>query len=81
MLKHARITAGGRVIIPVAIRKHLGLNVGDEVILDADEGQLRVRTLSAAISEAQANVRRYVDEDECLSEELIQDRRREASLE
>lgn len=81
MLKHAKIADGGRVVIPAAMRKRLGLHIGDEVLLDVEEGELRMRALSAAISQAQATVRQYVDKDERLSDELIQDRRREASLE
>lgn len=80
MIKHVKLTEGGRIIIPATMRKRLGLHVGDEVILDVEDNELRLRSLSTAISRAQANVREYVGEKERLSEELIRDRRREASL-
>ena len=34
----ARITAKGQVTIPVAVRRALGLSVGDEVIFEVDLG-------------------------------------------
>lgn len=79
MLKHAKITDGGRIIIPSTMRKRLGLNIGDEVILDLDRDELRLRSLRVAINRAQNNVRRYVDAEDRLSEELIRDRRVEAA--
>lgn len=62
------------------MRKRLGLHIGGDVILDVDDNELRLRSLSVAISRAQTTVCQYVDADERLSEQLIQDRRREASL-
>lgn len=79
MTKHAKLVEGGRISIPSAMRKHLGLNIGDEVILDLDEDGLRIRSMSAAISRAQAAVRQYVDKSTSLSAELLDDRRQEAA--
>lgn len=78
MLKHAKISDGGRVLIPVAIRKRLGLNIGDDVMLDLDDDELRLRSMHSAIRRAQANVRRYVNQSARLSDELVADRRQEA---
>ncbi|HET7569914.1 MAG TPA: AbrB/MazE/SpoVT family DNA-binding domain-containing protein [Gammaproteobacteria bacterium] len=75
---HTRITTGGRVVVPAALRKRLGLNIGDEVILEVTDDELRLRSMSSAIRHAQETVRRYVSDDTRLSDELIADRRREA---
>jgi AbrB family looped-hinge helix DNA binding protein len=77
--KHAKIAEGGRVVIPAALRKQLGLNIGDAIILELGEDEIRLRSLESAIRRAQAAVRRYVGEEERLSDELIADRRREAA--
>jgi AbrB family looped-hinge helix DNA binding protein len=76
-----RLGEGGRLVIPAAIRKELGLKVGDDVILEVDDGALRVRSLKDAIAHAQALVRRHVPEGRSLADELIAERRREAARE
>lgn len=74
----SRITEGGRLVIPVEFRRKLGLNPGDSVVIDIADGELRVRSLNAAVKRAQALVRRYIPSDVSLSEELIRDRRAES---
>lgn len=74
-----RISQDGRLVIPAAYRKALGLKPGDEVVLVLDEGELRVLGARQAIARAQALVRRYVPEGRPLSQELIQERREEAA--
>ncbi len=76
-----RIAEGGRLVIPAEFRRKLGLNPGDSVVIDIADGELRVRSLSAAVQRAQALVRRYIPADVNLSEELIRDRRAEAKRE
>jgi len=77
----ARITEGGRVVIPADFRRQLGLQTGSEVILEVTDGDLRIRSLQRAIERAQALVRRHVPEGVSLSEELIRERRDAARLE
>lgn len=73
------IGVGGRLVIPAAYRKALGLKPGDEVVLVLDEGEVRVISKRQAIKRAQALVRRYVPKDRDLSGELIQERREETA--
>ncbi len=77
----ARLTQGGRIVIPAAYRKALGLNVGDEVILRLDDGELRLFTRLQAIRRAQELMRRYIPDDRSLVDELIAERRAEAARE
>lgn len=74
-----KIGEGGRVVIPAAYRKALGLKPGDEVVLVLEEGEIRVMGARQAIVRAQALVRRYVPEGRSLSDELIQERREESA--
>jgi AbrB family looped-hinge helix DNA binding protein len=77
----ARITEGGRVVIPSEFRRQLGLQTGTEVILDVTDGELRIRSLQRAIERAQALVRRHVPEPTDLADELIRERREAARVE
>ena len=69
---------GGRLVIPVNYRKALGLRPGDEVLITLQDGEIRIVSRRQAISKVQELVRRYVPEGRSLSEELIQERRKEA---
>jgi len=73
-----RVAEGGRIVIPAEFRKALGLKVGDEVILDLNEGQVTLLTAHQAIRRAQALIRDHISEDSELAAELISERRAEA---
>lgn len=70
---------GGRLVIPAAYRKALGLKPGDEVQMTLEDGEIKLVSTRQAIARAQALVRRYVPKDRSLSEELIRERREEAA--
>ena len=74
-----RLGTGGRLVIPGPLRKAMGLAAGDEVVLVLDRDGLRILTVSQAVSQAQALVARYVPAGVRLSDELLADRRAEAS--
>lgn len=71
------LNAGGRLVIPAAYRKALGLKPGDDVVLVLEEHEVRMVAPRQAVKHAQALVRQYVSKDRTLSDELIQDRRQE----
>ncbi|MDQ3703334.1 MAG: AbrB/MazE/SpoVT family DNA-binding domain-containing protein [Chloroflexota bacterium] len=73
-----RVAEGGRVVIPAHYRRQMGIDVGDEVMLRLEGGELRITTLRQAVRRAQELVRRYVPEGHSLADELVEDRRREA---
>ena len=79
--QRVRIIEGGKLVIPAAMRRELGIATGDTVVVDVADGELRVRSLSTAIARAQAILRRHVPEGVSLVDELIADRRREAERE
>jgi AbrB family looped-hinge helix DNA binding protein len=72
------IGEGGRVVIPASYRKALGLKPGDEVLLVLEDGEIRLVSPRQAVAKAQTLVRRYVNRERSLSEELIQERREES---
>jgi AbrB family looped-hinge helix DNA binding protein len=74
-----KLTNGNRVVIPAAIRKGLGLQVGDSVTLILDDnGGVRLLTQAEAVRQAQALVRHHVSKERSLVEELLAERREEA---
>ncbi|HYU32245.1 MAG TPA: AbrB/MazE/SpoVT family DNA-binding domain-containing protein [Thermoanaerobaculia bacterium] len=69
----------GRLIIPAEVRRSLGLKPGDQVVLELDERGVRLLLSRAeALRRAQELVRKYIPEGRSLSDELLEDRRREA---
>ncbi len=72
-----KISEGGRVIIPSEYRKQLGLEVGDEVMIQLVDGEMRIFTLTQAVKRAQEIVRRHIPEGRELSDELLEERRQE----
>ena len=77
----AKINENGRIVIPAAYRKAMGLKSGEIVTMRLDEEGLHIQSRAQAIKRAQAIVRKYVSADRSLSDELIAERRLEAKRE
>lgn len=77
--RRVKIIDGGKLVIPASMRRTLGIERGDTVLVDVSEGELRVRSLPKAVARAQAIVRRHVPSEVSLVEELIAERRGEAA--
>ena len=73
-----RVNENGRVVIPAAFRKRLGIRVGDQVELRVVDDELRISTLRRNMERAQRLIRKYVKPGESLVDELIAERRRAA---
>ena len=69
----------GRLVIPAAYRKALGLKPGDKVLLTLEDGEIRIVGMRQAVARAQTLLRRYIPVSRGLSEELIKERREEAA--
>lgn len=76
-----RVNENGRVVIPAAFRKALGINAGDEVILRFEDDELRITTMKKRIERAQRHARKYVKPGVSLADELIAERREAAKHE
>ena len=74
-----RMSDGGRIVIPATMREQLGLKPGDDVILELDEGQIRLMTRADGIRRAQRILARYVSGATSLGDELIAERRAESA--
>lgn len=77
----ATITAGGRIVIPSAIRKALHIDIGQELILKVESGELHISTMKTAIERAKALVRKHNPKQKSLTDNLIASRREESKRE
>lgn len=73
-----RVNDNGRVVIPAAFRKKLGIRVGDQVELRLVDDELRISTLRRNVERAQRLIRKYVKPGKSLVDELIAERRQAA---
>jgi AbrB family looped-hinge helix DNA binding protein len=70
-----RVNENGRVVIPAAFRKALGIEAGDEVVLRIQDGELRITTQQSRIQRAQRRARQYVEPGTSLIDEILAERR------
>jgi AbrB family looped-hinge helix DNA binding protein len=77
----AKVGEGGRVVIPAAYRRALGVEEGDHVQLHLEGDEVRIVSRAGAIARAQELVAKYVPPGVSLVDELIAERRREAARE
>lgn len=78
---HIELGAGGRIVIPAAIREAMGLKEGDRLVVRFEDGELRLMTKQLALERMRELVRKHVPPGVSLVDELIADRRREAAQE
>lgn len=76
-----KIVEGGRVILPAAFRKSMGLAKGDTVLIELHGEELRIRPARSALRRLQEKLRDYAPESGLASDELIAERRRDTERE
>ncbi len=75
------MSENGRIVIPAAYRKSMGLKPGEALVMRMDEDGIHIQSRRQALARAQAQVRKYVPEGVSLVDDLIAERRREAKRE
>jgi AbrB family looped-hinge helix DNA binding protein len=76
-MKSAKINQNGRIVIPAAIREELGIAPGDTLLMDVEDGVLRIESYPARIRRIQREFAQYVRPGILASDELIAERREE----
>ena len=76
-----RVGAGGRIVIPAQIRRELGMEEGEPVVMRVENGELRIWTIDEGIRRAQAIASKYVVPGKSMADELIAERRAEVARE
>ena len=69
------IGKSGRLVIPAAFRKTLGLEEGDGVTIELREGCIEISPVEASIRKAQTQVGKYLKKKQDLVEMLFEERR------
>lgn len=64
MTHHAKVIAGGKIVIPAELRRELGIKDGDSLVIERDAGGgLVLKTYAQVVKEIQAEFRAMVGED------------------
>jgi bifunctional DNA-binding transcriptional regulator/antitoxin component of YhaV-PrlF toxin-antitoxin module len=79
--KTVKMSSGGRLVIPVEMRRELGLEEGVSVVLKVENAELSVQTVPEALAKAKTLVAKYITPGVSLVDALISDRRKEAIAE
>ncbi|MGA9062267.1 MAG: AbrB/MazE/SpoVT family DNA-binding domain-containing protein [Terracidiphilus sp.] len=77
----ARLSANGRIVIPAAIREQLGIRPGDPVLMEVEDGVLRIESYPTRIARIQREFAQFIPPGVSLADELIRERREEARRE
>jgi AbrB family looped-hinge helix DNA binding protein len=77
----APLSPNGRVVIPAVIREEMGFAPGDTLLMDVEDGVLRIESYPARIRRIQREFAQYVKPGVLASDELIAERREEARRE
>lgn len=77
----AQVGADGRVLIPMPVRQRMGLENGGKVLMEFEDGALRLTNRCETIRGIQEMVAEYVPEDVSLVDQLLAERRREVEME
>jgi AbrB family transcriptional regulator, stage V sporulation protein T len=81
MTYHAKIIAGGKIVIPADVRRALGVSDGDTIVVEKDaSGGYMLKTKLQVLREIQANMRKHIKRPFTV-DEFVADRRAEAERE
>ena len=78
---HTRINANGRIVIPAAMREKLGLQKDDSIVMEVEDGVLRIESYLSRVRRIQAEFAHLAPTGRLASDELIMERRQETLLE
>ncbi|WP_375394039.1 AbrB/MazE/SpoVT family DNA-binding domain-containing protein [uncultured Sphingomonas sp.] len=75
MTYHAKVIAGGKIVIPSELRHEFGIKDGDSLVLTRDDaGGLLVRTFDQAIRDSQRKAREMFGADYTVDQFLAENR-------
>jgi len=80
MTYHAKVVAGGKIVIPAALRRELGFADGDIVVVEREGESVVLKSRKQVLREIQAGFRAAIKEPFTV-DDFIADRRAEAARE
>ncbi len=75
------IKENGRIIIPVKLRKAANLSVGQRVILNIQNGEVKISSYDAKLKNIQETVKSYTKNNISLVDKLLEFRHEEKAYE
>ena len=80
MSYHAKLIKGGKIVIPVELRREFGLKDGDTLVFEREGNSLVIKTYEQVVREVQATFKAMkLDPNRSMVDELIAERRAEAA--
>ncbi len=83
-MQTVKMSQGGRLVIPAALRAQLNIQPGDELMMEAQDGALMVTSKSQRIRQVRQQFQRAlptIATDRSVVDELLADRRTEVAQE
>lgn len=76
-----KMVEGGRIIVPAAFRKAMGVAKGDTLVMELHGDELRVRPARSALRRIQERLKGHAPASHAklVSDELLEERREEAA--
>jgi bifunctional DNA-binding transcriptional regulator/antitoxin component of YhaV-PrlF toxin-antitoxin module len=78
---HVRVIEGGKIAIPAALRRKYGFEVGQTLVVSDGASGLTISSLDEAVARAQAIMAKVASPERILSNELVVERRQDATRE
>ena len=75
------VLPNGRLVLPVSLRKQLGVEKGGQLVANMEDGAVVLSTPDRALDEAGALFRSFLSDDASVADEVIADRRAESAKE
>jgi AbrB family looped-hinge helix DNA binding protein len=76
-----KIDRAGRVLVPLKLRRELGIEAGAELILRLEDGELRMYTRQVALRRVREALQRLKRPGDSVVDEVLAGRRQEAERE
>lgn len=77
----SRLDSSGRIVLPREVRERMSLKFGDGILLIDDANGVRLETPEQSLREAQAYFSKLVEPGVSVVDELLRERREEATRE
>ncbi len=74
-----KVTEGGRIVIPARFREAVGIKVGKNVTMTLKDGTIQITTRDEAFRRIEEMMKSHIKPGRSVVDELIKERREEAS--
>ena len=75
------VLPNGRLVLPMAFRRELGVERGGQLVVELEDGTVKLSTPDQALDEAGALFRSFLSDDASVADEVIAERRAASAAE